>query len=180
MTACCIDRCGVAIHTSSRLRHNNSNNNNDAIWRGSVLTGEELPPHSGELNHALSQAGGPTQSQLSQPLSSGHHIFMEHQLRMKQLNSDTNASNKTYVQERQEKRKEETFFLEKRMKNGKEKKKKKKGKHFFFKTRKKEKRAQRGTSRDGSTNFFCVTRNLEAIEAKKIRISSNPEKKKKT
>ena len=36
------------------------NNNNNTIWRGSVLTGEELPRHSGELNHALSQEGGPT------------------------------------------------------------------------------------------------------------------------
>ena len=41
------------------------NNNNNTIWGGSVLTGKEPPPHSGELNHALSQAGGPTQSQLS-------------------------------------------------------------------------------------------------------------------
>ena len=30
----------------------------------SVSTGEEPPPHSGELKHALSQAGGPTQPQL--------------------------------------------------------------------------------------------------------------------
>ena len=31
----------------------------NTIWGGSVLTGEELPPHSGELKHALPQAGGP-------------------------------------------------------------------------------------------------------------------------
>ena len=37
-----------------------NNNNNNAIWRGSVLTGEEPPPHSGELKHALTKAGGPT------------------------------------------------------------------------------------------------------------------------
>ena len=43
------------------------NNNNNTIWGGSVLTGEELPPHSGELKDALPQAGGPTQSQLSRP-----------------------------------------------------------------------------------------------------------------
>ena len=56
-------------------------------------TGEELPPHSGELNRALSQAGGPTQSQLSRPLSSGHHVSVEHRLRRKHLllNLDTNA-----------------------------------------------------------------------------------------
>ena len=89
------------------------NNNNNTIWGGSVLTGEEPPPHSGELKHALPQAGGPTQSQLSRPMSSGHHISMEHRLRRKQLNSDTNASNKQYLKEIQEKRKEETFSSEK-------------------------------------------------------------------
>ena len=41
---------------------------------------------------------------------------MEHRLRRKQLNSDTNASNRKYLQEIQEKRKEQTFSLEK-MKN---------------------------------------------------------------
>ena len=82
--------------------------------------GEEPPPHSGELKHALPQAGGPTQSQLSRPMSSGHHISMEHRLRRKHLNSDTNASNKKYLKEVQEKRKEETFFSEKMKKeNGK-------------------------------------------------------------
>ena len=35
-------------------------------------------------------------------------------LRREQLNSDTNASNKTYLKEIQQKRKEETFFLQKR------------------------------------------------------------------
>ena len=38
------------------------------------FTGEEPPPHSGELTHDLPQAGGPTQSQLSRPMSSRHHI----------------------------------------------------------------------------------------------------------
>ena len=38
---------------------------------------------------------------------------MEHRLRRKQLNSDTNASNKKYLKEIQEKRKEETFNSEK-------------------------------------------------------------------
>ena len=79
-------------HSSS----SSNNNNNNTIWGGSVLTGEEPPPHSGELKHALLQAGGPTQSQLSRPMSSGHHISMEHRLRRKQLNSDTNASKKIF------------------------------------------------------------------------------------
>ena len=38
---------------------------------------------------------------------------MEHRLRRNQSNSDTNASNKTYLKEIQEKRKEETFFSRK-------------------------------------------------------------------
>ena len=101
-------------HTTT---HNNTttqqDNNNNTIWTGSVLTGEEPPPHSGELKHALPQAGGPTQSQLSRFMSSGHHISMEHRLRRKQLNSDIDASNKKYLKEIQEKRKEETFIRKK-------------------------------------------------------------------
>ena len=88
-------------------------NNNNTIWRGSVLTCEELPSSSGELKHALLQAGGPTQSQLSRPTSSGHHISMEHRLRKKQVNSDTYASNKTYLKEIQEKEKKKLFSSEK-------------------------------------------------------------------
>ena len=38
---------------------------------------------------------------------------MEHRLRKKQLNSDTNASKKKLLKEIQEKRKEETFSSEK-------------------------------------------------------------------
>ena len=93
--------------------NNNNNNNNNTIWRGSVLTGEEPPPHSGELKHTLTQAGGPTQSQLSRPMSSGHHISLEHRPRRKQLNSGTNASNKTYLKEIQEKEKKKLFSSEK-------------------------------------------------------------------
>ena len=104
----------VHTHTSSRVQNNNNNkNNNNTIWGGSVLTGEAPPPHSGELKHALPQAGGPTQSQLSRPMSSGNHISMEHRLRRKQLNSDTNASIKTYLKEIPEKRK---FSSEKKKK----------------------------------------------------------------
>ena len=114
----------VHTHTSSRVQNNNNNNN--TIWGGSVLTGEEPPPHSGELKHALSQAGGPTQSELSRPMSSRHHISMEHRLRRKQLNSDTNASNEKYLKETQEKRKEETFSSEKMKKENEKHKKNKK------------------------------------------------------
>ena len=38
------------------------------------LPGEEPPPHSGDSTHALRQAGGPTQSQISRTMTSGHHI----------------------------------------------------------------------------------------------------------
>ena len=58
--------------------HNKNHNKNKPIWGGSVLAGEEPPLHCGELNHALSQVGGPTQ-----PMSSRHHISMEHRLRRK-------------------------------------------------------------------------------------------------
>ena len=60
-----IQDCGaVDIHA---FVDSSDNNNNNTIWGGSVLTVEEPPPHSGELKHALPQAGGPTQSQLSPP-----------------------------------------------------------------------------------------------------------------
>ena len=129
LDSCLVDGCIVVIRERTRLApltcvennninnnnssnsSNNNNNNNNTIWGGSVLTGEEPPPHSGELKHALPQAGGPTQSQLSRPMSSGHHISMEHRLRRKHLNSDTNASNKKYLKEIQEKSKEQTFFF---------------------------------------------------------------------
>ena len=82
--------------------------NSNPNWRGSVSTGEEPPRHSWELmNHALSQVGGPTQTQLSRPMSSGHHISTEQRTRRKQrqLKSDTDASNEIHLEE---KRKEET------------------------------------------------------------------------
>ena len=119
-------------HTHSHIHSHHCNyiynNNNNTIWGGSISTGEEPRPLSGELNHALCQAGGPTQSQLSRLVSSGHHSSMEHGLWRKQFNSDSYASNKTYLKEIQEKRKEETFFFrkneKKKMKNIKKIKKK--------------------------------------------------------
>ena len=62
--------------------------------------------------------------QLSRPMSSRHHISMEHRLRRKQLNSDTNASNQKYLKEIQEKRNEESFSSEKKKKRKNEKIKK--------------------------------------------------------
>ena len=77
-----------------------------------------------ELNHALTQAGGPTQSQLSRPMSSRHHISMEHRLRRKHLffNSDTNATNETYLKEIQEKRTKKELFVQRKNQNGKNEK----------------------------------------------------------
>ena len=118
---------GLAESKPTTTRNNNNNNNDDdddddddnnnidTIWGGSVLTGEEPPPHSGELKHALPQAGGPTQSQLSRPMSSGHHISMEHRLLRKQLNSDTNASKK--IERNTKKQRREQHFSSEKMKN---------------------------------------------------------------
>ena len=52
---------------------------------------------------------------------------MERRLRRKQLNSDTNASNETYLKEVQEKKKKKPFLQEKR-KNKKKRKRKEKNK----------------------------------------------------
>ena len=85
---------------------------------GSVLAGEEPPTHSAELNHVLSQAGGPTQSQLSRPTSSRHHISMEDRPRRKHLllNHDTNARNETFLKETPEKRKRRNISSKKKQK----------------------------------------------------------------
>ena len=55
--------------------------NAGTISRGSVLNRRGAATHFGELNHALSQEGGPTQSLQSRSVSSGHHISTEHRLR---------------------------------------------------------------------------------------------------
>ena len=78
------------------------NNNSYTILGGSVLAGEEHPPHSGELNHVLSPTGGPTQPQLSRLVSSGHHISTEHRLPRKQLNSDSDAKERKMKKEQSE------------------------------------------------------------------------------
>ena len=82
-------------------QHHNTTITTKIIQSGEApfLTGEELPPHSGELKHALSQVSGPTQSQLSRPMSSRHHISMEHRLWRKHLllNPDTNAGKEKQI-----------------------------------------------------------------------------------
>ena len=98
---------------SLKDRDNNNNNNNNTIWGGSVLTGEE-PPTLWRVEACSPPSIRPNRSQLSRPMSSGHHISMEHRLRKKQLNADNDASNKTYLKEIQEKRKRRNFFLQKK------------------------------------------------------------------
>ena len=176
-------------------------NNNNTIWRGSVLTGEEPPPHSGELKHALSQAGGLTQSQLSRPMSSGHHISMEHRLRRKQLNSDTDASNKKYLKETQVKRKEETFSSKKwkkKMKNIKKSKNEEMNKKWEKmkikckkKTKKREKKKVGKKGKEGPKGYHprwvqklnfhirTVKRNRNEIETQKNQILSTQQRKRK-
>ena len=84
------------------------------------------------------QASGPTQSQLSRPMSSRHHISMEYQLPRKQLNSVTNArkQKKKNIFSKEKGKKRKNKIQEKKKKK---KKRKKRGKE-------KEKRPQRGAS----------------------------------
>ena len=83
------------------------------------LRREDPPRHSREMDHALSPVGGSSQTQLSRPVSPGHHISMEHRLRRKhlKLNSDTDASDEICLEDK-----------EKKKKKRKEKKKKKENK----------------------------------------------------
>ena len=59
------------------------------------------------------KAGGPTQSQPSLPVSSGHHTSMAHRLLRKHpqlLDCVTNAINETFSKEKQEKSKKKHFL----------------------------------------------------------------------
>ena len=61
--------------------------NNNTIWGGSVSTGEEPPPHSGELKHAQhpSRRQQPTIPAINALCRQDTDISMEHRLRRKQL-----------------------------------------------------------------------------------------------
>ena len=67
---------------------------------------------------------------------------MEHRLRRKQLNSDTTASDTTYLKEIQEKEKK-TLFLEKIRKEKEKYQRKKQKKTFFIRNKKKKKKKKR-------------------------------------
>ena len=60
------------IHAHKRSASNKQQQSHNLV-RLFFLTGED---HTGELCHALSWVGGTIQSQLSRPISSGHHISM--------------------------------------------------------------------------------------------------------
>ena len=131
--------------------------NNNTNWRGSVLTGEEpTPQYSGELNHALSQEGDPTQYQLTRqdttsPWSTDNAGTSFVEPRYKCL--------KRHVLSQEEKKKhifQENHNLENvKMKNMKKKRMKRGLKGVLF--------------RDGSKTWFFlnVVRNREAISDKK-------------
>ena len=110
-----------------------TDNNNNAIWRGCVLTGEEHPPRSGELNHALSQVGGPAIPPFVVRTSHLHGAPTTEETYL-QLSSDTNP--------RKIKRKKKKK-MNKKTKKRKTKKRKKVEKK---KNRKKEKRTSKGYS----------------------------------
>ena len=91
-----------------------------ATWRGSVLTGKEPPTPLWGVESCSFPTIWPAQSQLSQRMRSRHHISMEHRLRRKQLNSDTDAkkhlklnsdtnASKKYIWKEEEKRRNTCF-----------------------------------------------------------------------
>ena len=101
----------VTSHASKKsetVKQHTTHNNSNTIQRGSVLTGEEPPLHSWELNHALSPVGGPTRPQRSRPMSSRHHISMEHRLRRKHLllNPDTNVNSGKKLKEKRSRKRQ--------------------------------------------------------------------------
>ena len=67
-----------------------------------VLTSEDPPLHSGELNHALLQKVAQPNPSYPAPCPQDH-ISMEHRLRRKNLllNSDTDDRNETFLKERE-------------------------------------------------------------------------------
>ena len=98
---------GIAV--SSICVKNNHNNGNPQ----QPPTVEKPPPHSGELNRALSPVGGTTQSELSRPMSSRLHGAPTPEETSK-LNSDTHASNEISLIEIRAKREKKKFNTKER------------------------------------------------------------------
>ena len=130
-----LSSCGWVLIRSGQNKITTTTTTTTIIQSGSsVLTGEEPPPHSGDLKHALTQAGGPTQSQLSRPMSSRHLISTEHRLQRKHLllNPDTNVEKKTN---------KENFFVKKKKK---QRIRKRKRRRTISKKKKKKKDEEKG------------------------------------
>ena len=135
-----------------------NNNNNNTIWEGSVLTGEEPPLHSGELKHA------PLPSRRPNPIPAiPPYVVRTPHLHGAPTTEETvklwyKRQQKKFLKQVQEKRKEETFSSEK-WKNKKQEKKTKTGEK---KVGKKEKSAQRCvTSRNVAQNLIFHIRTVK-------------------
>ena len=96
-------RCGHTHRASRRLKQQQQQQASTPLWG---VESYSLP------SWWPKPIDGPTQSQLSRPMSSRHHTSVEHRLRRKhlQLNSDSDASNGTFC-ERETKNKKKLFFL---------------------------------------------------------------------
>ena len=87
--ACFVDAYGEShtsytqVRTTTNHHTSCSVQNSNPIWEElrSIRRGASTPLW--ELKHALSEAGGPTQSQQSRLVSPGHHISVEHRTRRK-------------------------------------------------------------------------------------------------
>ena len=154
-----------------------SNNN----YSFSISTGHKPPCHSGELKHALTQAGGPTQSQLSRSMSSRHHIFMEHRQRRKQLNLILVPQIKHIWKKYKKQEKKKLFSLEKKKKEKNYKIKKKRKKIHMDKEKKGKEGPKRYHPKRLKKMIFwkeMLQEILKQVRQKKNQISRNPEKKK--
>ena len=131
------------------------------------------------------QAAQPNPS-YPRPLSSGHHISMEHRLRRKQLNSDTNASKKSIWKKYKKKEKKKLFLRRnegRKWKTLKNQKGRNEQKMRKMKNKKQEKDKKTGgkKGKEGPKkyhprwaqklifNIRTVKRNRNEIEAQKIR-----------
>ena len=157
---------------SARVR----NNNNYTIWCGYFVTGEELPPHSGGLKHALLQAGGPTQFPAFPPC-----VVKTPHLHGAPTTKETSLVKPWYKcwkrKNKQRKRKKQ----EQKRKRKRKRREKKKEKQREEKQRKEA--SQVCVPRDGPKNWLFkrnVKRNRNVIEAqRKIRFWATDKKKKK-
>ena len=141
------------------------------------------------------QAAQPNPS-YPRPLSSGHHISMEHRLRRKQLNSDTNASKKSIWKKYKKKEKKKLWLRRnegRKWKTLKNQKGRNEQKMRKMKNKKQEKRQKTGgkKGKEGPKkyhprwaqklifNIRTVKRNRNEIEAQKNQILSTQQRQRK-